>query len=188
MKDCKDKVIYQIHPKSFKDTKATGTGDPRGIIEKLDYLAELGVDFLWITPFFKSPQNDNGYDVKNYYEIDSAYGTMEDLEELIEKAKDRNIYLVLDMVFNHTSTEHEWFKKALAGDEYYKDFYFFKKNEGKIPTNWESKFGGPAWEYIDDIDQYYLHLFDKSQADLNWENPNVRKELIKVLNFWLEKV
>ena len=152
MKDCKDKVIYQIDPKAFKDTKATGTGDPSGIIEKLDYLAELGVDFLWITPFFKSPQNDNGYDVKNYYEIDSAYGTMEDLEELIEKAKDRNVYLMLDMVFNHTSTEHEWFKKALAGDEYYKDFYFFKKNEGKIPTNWESKFGGPAWEYIDDID------------------------------------
>ena len=187
MKDFKDKVIYQIYPKSFKDTKATGTGDLRGIIEKLDYLAELGVDFLWITPFFKSPQNDNGYDVENYYEIDPAYGTMEDLEELIEKAKERNIYLMLDMVFNHTSTEHEWFKKALAGDEYYKDFYFFKKNKGKIPTNWESKFGGPAWEYIDYINEYYLHLFDKSQADLNWENPNVRKELIKVLNFWLEK-
>lgn len=187
MKDFKDKVIYQIYPKSFKDTNGTGTGDLRGIIEKLDYLANLGVDYLWLTPFFKSPQNDNGYDVENYYEIDPAYGTMEDLEDLIAKAKEKNIYLMLDMVFNHTSTEHDWFKKALEGDPYYKDFYFFRENQGKIPTNWESKFGGPAWEYIEDLDEYYLHLFDKSQADLNWENPEVRKELIKVLNFWLEK-
>lgn len=187
MKDFKDKVIYQIYPKSFKDTNGSGTGDLRGIIEKLDYLKNLGVDYLWLTPFFKSPQNDNGYDVENYYEIDPAYGTMEDLEELIAKAKEKNIYLMLDMVFNHTSTEHEWFKKALAGDSYYKDFYFFRENQGKIPTNWESKFGGPAWEYIEEMDEYYLHLFDKSQADLNWENPEVRKELIKVLNFWLEK-
>lgn len=187
MKDFKDKVIYQIYPKSFKDTNGSGTGDLRGIVEKLDYLAGLGVDYLWLTPFFKSPQNDNGYDVENYYEIDPAYGTMEDLEELIAKAKEKNIYLMLDMVFNHTSTEHEWFKKALAGDSYYKDFYFFRENQGKIPTNWESKFGGPAWEYVEEMDEYYLHLFDKSQADLNWENPEVRKELIKVLNFWLEK-
>lgn len=187
MKDFKDKVIYQIYPKSFKDTNGSGTGDLRGIIEKLDYLKGLGVDFLWITPFFKSPQNDNGYDVENYYEIDPAYGTMQDLEDLIAEAKKRNIYLMLDMVFNHTSTEHEWFKKALTGDEYYKNFYFFRKNEGKLPTNWESKFGGPAWEYIEELDEYYLHLYDVSQADLNWENPEVRKELIKVLNFWLEK-
>lgn len=187
MKDFKDKVIYQIYPKSFKDTDGDGFGDLRGIIEKLDYLVNLGVDYLWITPFFKSPQNDNGYDIEDYYQIDPAYGTMEDLEELIAKAKERNIYLMLDMVFNHTSTAHQWFKKALAGDSYYKDFYFFKKNEGKVPTNWISKFGGSAWEYVKDLDEYYLHLYDVSQADLNWENPNVRKELIKVLNFWLEK-
>ena len=187
MKDFKDTVIYQIYPKSFKDTNGSGTGDLRGIIEKLDYLKGLGVDFLWITPFFKSPQNDNGYDVENYYEIDPAYGTMQDLEDLIAEAKKRNIYLMLDMVFNHTSTEHEWFKKALTGDEYYKNFYFFRKNEGKLPTNWESKFGGPSWEYIEELNEYYLHLYDVSQADLNWENSEVRKELIKVLNFWLEK-
>lgn len=187
MKDFKDKVIYQIYPKSFKDTSGNGIGDLRGIIKKLDYLEKLGVDYLWITPFFKSPQNDNGYDIADYYEIDPDYGTMADLEELIQKAKIRNIYLMLDMVFNHTSTDHEWFKKALAGDEYYKDFYFFRKNEGNLPTNWISKFGGPAWEYVESLDEYYLHLYDKTQADLNWENPNVKKELFKILNFWLEK-
>ena len=168
MKDFKDKVIYQIYPKSFKDTSGNGVGDLRGIIKKLDYLEKLGVDYLWITPFFKSPQNDNGYDIADYYEIDPDYGTMADLEELIQKAKIRNIYLMLDMVFNHTSTDHEWFKKALAGDEYYKDFYFFRKNEGNLPTNWISKFGGPAWEYVESLDEYYLHLYDKTQADLNW--------------------
>lgn len=187
MRDFKDKVIYQIYPKSFKDTTGNGLGDLRGIIEKLDYLEMLGVDYLWITPFFKSPQNDNGYDIEDYYKIDPIYGSMDDLEELIAKARDKNIYLMLDMVFNHTSTNHIWFQKALEGDEYYKNFYFFRKNEGKLPTNWESKFGGPTWEYIEDLDEYYLHLFDKSQADLNWENPEVRKELINVLNFWLEK-
>lgn len=187
MKNFKDKVIYQIYPKSFKDTTGNGLGDLKGIIEKLDYLEMLGVDYLWITPFFKSPQNDNGYDIEDYYKIDPIYGSMDDLEELIAKARDKNIFLMLDMVFNHTSTNHIWFQKALAGDEYYKNFYFFRKNEGKLPTNWESKFGGPTWEYIEDLDEYYLHLFDKSQADLNWENPEVRKELIKVLNFWLEK-
>lgn len=187
MKNFKDKVIYQIYPKSFKDTTGNGLGDLKGIIEKLDYLEMLGVDYLWITPFFKSPQNDNGYDIEDYYKIDPIYGSMDDLEELIAKAREKNIYLMLDMVFNHTSTNHIWFQKALAGDEEYKDYYFFKDNTGKQPTNWESKFGGSAWEYVEDLDQYYLHLFDKSQADLNWENPNVRKELTKVLNFWLEK-
>lgn len=187
MSNFKDKVIYQIYPKSFKDTNSDGIGDLRGIIEKLDYLKFLGVDYLWLTPFYKSPQNDNGYDVEDYYNIDPVFGTMDDLEELIEEAKKRNIYLMLDMVFNHTSTSHIWFKKALNGDEYYKDFYFFRKNEGKVPTNWESKFGGSAWEYLEETDEYYLHLFHKTQADLNWENQNVRKELIKILNFWLEK-
>lgn len=187
MRDFKDKVIYQVYPKSFKDTTGNGLGDLRGIIEKLDYLEMLGVDYLWITPFFKSPQNDNGYDIEDYYKIDPIYGSMDDLEELIAKAREKNIYLMLDMVFNHTSTNHTWFQKALAGDEEYKDYYFFKDNTGKQSTNWKSKFGGSAWEYVEDLDQYYLHLFDKSQADLNWENPNVRKELTKVLNFWLEK-
>ncbi len=187
MSDFKDKVIYQIYPKSFKDSKGDGQGDLRGIIEKLDYLKDLGVDYLWITPFFLSPQNDNGYDIEDYYKIDPAYGTMEDLEELIKEAAARYIYLMLDMVFNHTSTHHEWFKKALKGDPYYKDFYFFKKSEEGYPTNWESKFGGPVWEYVEDLDEYYLHLYDESQADLNWENPNVRKELVKVLDFWLDK-
>lgn len=187
MSDFKDKVIYQIYPKSFKDTRGDGLGDLRGIIEKLDYLSYLGVDYLWITPFFLSPQNDNGYDIEDYYKIDPSYGTMEDLEELIDKASEKKIYLMLDMVFNHTSTNHVWFKKALEGDEFYKNFYFFRKNDGKVPTNWQSKFGGSAWEYVEELDEYYLHLYDKSQADLNWENPNVRDELVKILNFWLEK-
>lgn len=187
MKNFKDKVIYQIYPKSFKDTTGNGLGDLKGIIEKLDYLEMLGVDYLWITPFFKSPQNDNGYDIEDYYKIDPIYGSMDDLEELIAKAREKNIYLMLDMVFNHTSTNHTWFQKALAGDEYYKNFYFFRKNEGNLPTNWISKFGGPAWEYVESLDEYYLHLYDKTQADLNWENPNVKKELFKILNFWLEK-
>ncbi len=187
MSDFKDKVIYQIYPKSFKDSNDDGIGDLRGIIDKLDYLSFLGIDYIWITPFFKSPQNDNGYDIEDYYSIDPLFGTMEDLEELIDKAKEKNIYLMLDMVFNHTSTNHIWFKKALNGDKYYKDFYFFRKNEGKVPTNWQSKFGGSAWEYVRQLDEYYLHLYDKSQADLNWQNPNVRDELVKILNFWLEK-
>lgn len=183
-----DKVIYQIYPKSFYDSNNDGFGDLKGITQKLDYLKLLGVDYLWITPFFISPQNDNGYDVSDYYNIDPRFGTMSDLEELIEEAKKRNINLMLDMVFNHTSTEHIWFKKAMEGNPYYKDFYFFKKGvNGQMPTNWVSKFGGPVWEYVDKFDEYYLHLYDKTQADLNWENPHVREELIKILEFWINK-
>lgn len=139
--------------------------------------------------FFVSPQNDNGYDVADYYNIDPIYGTMDDLENLIKEAKKRNIGIMLDMVFNHTSIENEWFKKALKGDEYYKDFYIFKnsKEDKSAPTNWESKFGGNAWEFVEEFNQYYLHLFDKTQADLNWENPNVRKELKNILKFWIDK-
>ncbi|MCF0106333.1 MAG: alpha,alpha-phosphotrehalase [Holdemanella sp.] len=184
----RDKVVYQIYPKSFKDSNGDGLGDIRGMIEKLDYLQDLGVDYIWSTPFFVSPQNDNGYDVADYYNIDSRYGTMEDVEELISEAKKRNIGLMFDMVFNHTSTEHEWFKKALAGDEKYQNYYIFKDGTpDKVPTNWASKFGGSAWEYIPHLKKWYLHLFDKTQADLNWDNPEVRDELKKVILFWKEK-
>ncbi|PBI17030.1 alpha,alpha-phosphotrehalase [Clostridioides difficile] len=189
MLDFKKSVVYQIYLKSFNDTTNNGLGDLNGITEKLDYLEFLGVDYVWITPFFVSPQNDNGYDVADYYNIDPIYGTMDDLENLIKEAKKRNMGIMLDIVFNHTSTEHEWFKKALKGDKYYKDFYIFKNpKEGKsAPTNWESKFGGNAWEFVEKFNQYYLHLFDKTQADLNWENPNVRKELKNILKFWIDK-
>lgn len=183
-----DKVIYQIYPKSFYDSNNDGLGDIKGITSKLDYLKYLGVDLIWMNPMFISPQNDNGYDVSDYYNIDPTFGTMEDLEELIQEAKKRNVGIMFDMVFNHTSTNHIWFKKALEGDPYYKDFYFFKKSiNGTLPTNWESKFGGQAWEYVEKFDEYYLHLFDKTQADLNWGNPHVREELTKVLNYWIEK-
>lgn len=185
----KEKVIYQLYPKSFKDTDGNGIGDLKGIIEKIDYLAELGIDMIWMNPFYPSPQNDNGYDVSNYIEIDPLFGTMEDFEKLVAVAKNHNIDLMLDMVFNHTSTEHEWFQKALAGDPYYQDFYYLRplKADGSLPTNWESKFGGPAWEKFGDTDLYYLHLYDVTQADLNWHNPNVRQELYKVVRFWLDK-
>lgn len=189
MNDFKKKVVYQIYPKSFKDTNGTGTGDLKGVIEKLDYLQTLGVDYIWLTPFYVSPQNDNGYDVADYYNIDPSYGTMEDVENLIAEAKKRNIYLMMDMVFNHVSTEHIWFKKAIAGEEKYLNYFFFKqgKANNQPPTNWNSKFGGPAWEYVEKFDKWYLHLFDKTQADLNWENPEVREEVKNIVRFWMEK-
>ncbi len=188
MNNFSDKVIYQIYLRSFKDSNGDGIGDIRGITQQLDYLKELGVDYLWITPFFVSPQNDNGYDVADYRNIDPIFGTMEDLEELIREGKKRGMELMLDMVFNHTSTSHEWFQKALAGDEKYQNYYIFKDGTpDKIPTNWESKFGGPAWEYVPHLKKWYLHLFDVSQADLNWENPEVREELKNVIRFWQKK-
>lgn len=189
MNDFKKKVVYQIYPKSFKDTNGTGTGDLKGVIEKLDYLQALGVDYIWLTPFYVSPQNDNGYDVADYYNIDPSYGTMEDVENLIAEAKKRNIYLMMDMVFNHVSTEHIWFKKAMAGEEKYLNYFFFKqgKANNQPPTNWNSKFGGSAWEYVEKFDKWYLHLFDKTQADLNWENPEVREEVKNIVRFWMEK-
>ena len=189
MNDFKKKVVYQIYPKSFKDTNGTGTGDLKGVIEKLDYLQTLGVDYIWLTPFYVSPQNDNGYDVADYYNIDPSYGTMEDVENLIAEAKKRNIYLMMDMVFNHVSTEHIWFKKAMAGEEKYLNYFFFKqgKANNQPPTNCNSKFGGPAWEYVEKFDKWYLHLFDKTQADLNWENPEVREEVKNIVRFWMEK-
>lgn len=189
MNDFKKKVVYQIYPKSFKDTNGTGIGDLKGVIEKLDYLQTLGVDYIWLTPFYVSPQNDNGYDVADYYNIDPSYGNMEDVENLIAEAKKRNIYLMMDMVFNHVSTEHIWFKKAMAGEEKYLNYFFFKqgKANNQPPTNWNSKFGGPAWEYVEKFDKWYLHLFDKTQADLNWENPEVREEVKNIVRFWMEK-
>ena len=188
MKDFKQSVVYQIYPKSFKDSNQDGIGDLKGVIEKLDYLKLLGVDYIWLTPFYVSPQKDNGYDVADYYNIDPIFGTMEDFDLLVSEAKARGIDLMLDMVFNHTSTKHEWFKKAMSGDQKYKDFYIFKKGDGELPpTNWESKFGGNAWEYVEKFDEYYLHLFDVTQGDLNWENEAVRQEIYNVVKFWLSK-
>ncbi len=188
-RDFRKSVVYQIYPKSFCDSNKDGLGDLRGVISKLDYIKELGVDYIWSTPFFVSPQNDNGYDVEDYYNIDPSYGTMADVEELIAEADKRGIGLMFDMVFNHVSTRHEWFRKAMEGDPYYKDFFFFRKGkpDGSAPTNWESKFGGNAWEYVEKFDEYYLHLFDVTQADLNWDNENVRKEVQKIVRFWMEK-
>lgn len=188
MADFSDKVIYQIYPKSFKDSNKDGIGDLRGVTEKLDYLKGLGVDYLWLTPFFVSPQRDNGYDVADYRKIEPMFGTMEDLEQLIAEAEKREIGLMLDMVFNHTSTAHEWFQKALAGEKKYQDYYIFKEGTPeKPPTNWQSKFGGSAWEYLPSLGKWYLHLFDVTQADLNWENPEVREELKEVIRFWKTK-
>ena len=188
MANFQDKVVYQIYPKSFCDTNGDGLGDLPGVTAKLDYLKDLGVDYLWLTPFFPSPQHDNGYDVADYCAIDPRFGTMEDLETLVREADKRGIGLMLDMVFNHTSTDHEWFQRALAGEKKYQDYYIFKEGSpDKLPTNWVSKFGGPAWEYVPSLGKWYLHLFDVSQADLNWENPEVRAELAAVLRFWKGK-
>ena len=183
-----DKVVYQIYPKSFFDTNGDGVGDISGITAKLDYIKSLGVDYIWSTPFFVSPMNDNGYDVANYVEINPDFGNMADVEELIAEADKRGIGLMFDMVFNHTSTSHEWFQRALKGEEKYLNYYIFKDGKpNKPPTNWVSKFGGNAWEYVPHLKKWYLHLFDVSQADLNWENPEVREELKNVLRFWKKK-
>ena len=188
MTNFKDKVVYQIYPKSFQDSNGDGLGDLRGVIQRLDYLKSLGVDYLWLTPFFVSPQNDNGYDVADYRNIDPRFGTMKDVEDLIAEADKRGLGLMFDMVFNHTSTEHEWFKRAMNGEQKYMDYYIFKDGTpDKPPTNWISKFGGSAWKYVDHLKKWYLHLFDVSQADLNWENPAVREELKDILRFWKNK-
>ena len=183
-----NKVVYQVYPKSFKDSNGDGHGDLRGIIQKLDYLKGLGIDYLWITPVFVSPMNDNGYDVADYYRINPKFGTMEDMDDLIAGCNERGIGLMMDMVFNHTSTDHEWFQRALAGEREYQDYYIFREGTpDQVPTNWQSKFGGAAWEYVPSLGQWYLHLYDVSQADLNWENPRVREELKKVIRFWKSK-
>lgn len=178
-----DKVVYQIYPKSFNDSNGDGIGDLPGIIEKVPYLADLGVDVLWLNPFYPSPQRDNGYDISDYTAVDPRFGTMADFEELVAVAQAYDMGLMLDMVLNHVSTEHEWFQKALAGDATYQD-YFILRDE---PNNWPSKFGGNAWAPFGNTGKYYLHLYDETQADLNWRNPAVRRELQDVVNFWLDK-
>lgn len=182
-------VIYQIYPKSFQDSGARGTGDLKGIMARLDYLKTLGVDALWLTPVYVSPQVDNGYDIADYLNIDPAYGTMTDFEALLGAAHARGIRIVMDIVVNHTSTEHAWFKSAL-GDKHspYRDYYIWKDPvDGGVPNNWQSKFGGSAWELDPATGQYYLHLFAREQADLNWENPAVRAEVKKIIHFWAKK-
>lgn len=187
-KDFAKSCVYQVYPKSFQDTTGNGTGDLNGVAERLDYLKTLGVDYIWMTPFFLSPQNDNGYDVQDYYRIDPLFGSMEDLERLIAEAKKRGIGLMFDMVFNHTSTSHEWFQKAVSGELKYQNYYIFRDGkDGNPPTNWISKFGGSAWAYEEHVGRYYLHLFDRTQADLNWDNPAVREEIKKILRFWKQK-
>lgn len=181
-------VIYQAYPRSFKDTSGNGIGDLKGIKEKIPYLRGLGIDMVWLNPFFVSPQNDNGYDIADYYHVDPAFGTDEDLDDLISEMDKAGIKLMFDMVLNHTSTEHEWFKKALAGDEKYQNYYYIREGkDGGYPTNWQSKFGGPAWNEFGDTGKYYLCLFDKTQADLNWHNPDLRDELYKIVNYWIDK-
>lgn len=182
-------VIYQIYPKSFQDSAARGTGDLKGIMARLDYLKTLGVDALWLTPVYVSPQVDNGYDIADYLAIDPAYGTMDDFEALLAAAHARDIRIVMDIVVNHTSTEHTWFKSA-QGDKNspYRDYYIWRDPaDGGVPNNWQSKFGGSAWELDPATGQYYLHLFAREQADLNWENPAVRAEVKKIIHFWANK-
>lgn len=183
------KVAYQIYPKSFKDSNGDGIGDIRGIIEKLDYLQDLGIEILWISPVYVSPCADQGYDIADYYRIDPKFGTMEDMDELLEEAKKRGIYVLMDLVVNHCSDEHEWFQAACKDPdgEYGHYFYIRKGNDGKLPTNWRAYFGGTVWEEIEGTDKYYLHVFHKKQPDLNWENPKLRKEIYQMINWWLEK-
>ncbi|MDO5026572.1 MAG: alpha,alpha-phosphotrehalase [Tissierellia bacterium] len=188
LKDFKKSTIYQIYPKSFQDTNNDGIGDLQGVIKRLPYLHKLGVDFIWLSPIYPSHQYDNGYDVDDYCAIDPIFGDFDDFKELVSKANNLGINIMLDMVFNHTSTYHDWFQKALAGDKKYQDYYIFKDAKGEsLPTNWESKFGGPAWKYVDELGKYYLHLYHEKQADLNWKNPQLRQELVEVLKFWKDK-
>lgn len=181
-------VIYQIYPKSFQDTTGNGTGDLIGVIKRLDYLKLLGVDAIWLTPFYVSPQVDNGYDVANYCAIDHTYGTLDDFDLLVAGAHERGIRIILDMVFNHTSTQHAWFHESLNKESPYREFYIWRDGTPDIlPNNWRSKFGGNAWRWHAESGQYYLHLFAPEQADLNWENPLVRAELKKVCEFWADR-
>lgn len=184
-----DKVAYQIYPKSFYDSNGDGIGDIPGIISKLDYLRDLGVDIIWLSPCYQSPLADQGYDISDYYNIDPRFGTMEDMEQLITEAKKRNMYILMDLVVNHCSDEHEWFRKACEdpNGKYGSFFYLRDKKDGKLPTNWRSYFGGPVWEDLPGTDKQYLHVFHKKQPDLNWENPELREEVYRNINWWLDK-
>ena len=183
----KGKVAYQIYPKSFKDSNGDGVGDLKGITEKLDYLQDLGIDILWLSPVYKSPFIDQGYDISDYYAIDPLFGTMEDMEELIAEGKKRGISIIMDLVVNHCSSHHEWFQKALADpDGPYADYFYFIESD-KEPNNWESYFGGSVWEPVPGTNKYYLHSFHKDQPDLNWQNPVLREEIYKMINWWLDK-
>ncbi len=184
-----DKTAYQIYPKSFYDSNGDGIGDIPGIISKLDYLHDLGIDIIWLSPCYCSPLADEGYDISDYYKIDPRFGTMEDMEQLIAEAKKRDMYILMDLVVNHCSDEHEWFQKACQDpDGKYGNFFYLKdKKENELPTNWRSYFGGPVWEDLPGTDKQYLHVFHKKQPDLNWENPKLREEVYKNINWWLEK-
>ena len=184
-----DKVAYQIYPKSFKDTNGDGIGDLRGIISKLDYIKDLGGDIIWLSPIYKSPFVDQGYDISDYYAIAEEFGTMEEFDELLAEAKKRDMYIIMDLVINHCSDQHVWFQKALADPEgEYADYFYFRKGKnGNPPSNYRSYFGGNCWEPVPGTDKYYLHMFAKEQPDLNWENPKVRQELYSMVNWWLDK-
>ena len=186
----KTTAVYQIYPRSFKDTTGSGTGDLNGIISELDYIKELGTEVIWLTPVYTSPQNDNGYDIADYRNIEPLFGTMDDMERLLEEAHQRDLKIVMDMVVNHTSTFHEWFQQSKSSkDNPYRDYYIWKDPapDGGPPTNWESKFGGNAWEFDETTGQYYLHLFDVTQADLNWENRKVREDVYDMMRWWFDK-
>ena len=185
----KEKVVYQIYPKSFKDSNGDGIGDLKGILEKLPYLKNLGIDMVWLSPVYQSPFIDQGYDISDYYKISEVFGTMEDFDSLLAEAKKLGIGIVMDLVINHCSSEHEWFQKALKDPygEYAGYFYFEKGKDGNPPSNYRSYFGGSAWEKVPGTDLYYLHMFAKEQPDLNWENPKVKKELFDMINWWLDK-
>lgn len=184
-----DKVAYQIYPKSFLDTNGDGIGDLKGIISKLDYLKELGIDIIWLSPVYESPFVDQGYDISDYYKIAEQFGTMDDFDTLVAEMKKRGMHLIMDLVVNHCSDKHEWFQKALAdpGGPYAGYFYFREGKDGKAPSNYRSNFGGPAWTKVPGTNKYYLHTFAKEQPDLNWENPVVRKKIYEMINWWFEK-
>jgi len=188
MKWWQEAVVYQVYPRSFMDSNNDGIGDIPGIISKLDYIKELGANVIWLSPVYESPKDDNGYDISDYYSIMSDFGTMEDMDLLIKEAEKREIKIVMDLVANHTSTSHEWFKKAISDkNSKYHDYYYFYKNDGKVPNDIQSVFLGSAWEKTPDGKEFYLHMFAKSQADLNWHNKNVREDIYKMINWWLEK-
>ncbi len=184
----KDMVVYQIYPRSFLDTNGDGIGDLRGIITKLDYLADLGINAIWLSPIYVSPDDDNGYDIADYKAIHPQFGTLEDFDELVAAAKERGIGIVMDLVINHTSDEHEWFRRALEGDERYREYYILRKGKnGNVPNNWGNFFAECPWSPLGDSDEYYLHLFSKKQPDLNWHNPAVPDEIKEILRFWLDR-